>query len=48
MHVSLQECVGIQTATLLATLWISYGHPVLNKRGGFLFEFSFTITFTVI
>ena len=50
MHVSVsvQECVGIQTAALLATLWISYGHPTRNKRASFSFEFPFTITPTVI
>ena len=45
MHVSVQECVGIQTAALLATLWISYRHLARNKCAGFLFEFPFTITF---
>ena len=44
MHVSVQECVGIQKATL----WISYGHPVRNKCAGFLFELHFTITLIVI
>ena len=48
MHVSLQECVGIQTTALLATLWISYGHSALNKHPGFLLEFPFTITLTVV
>ena len=43
MHVSVsvQECVGIQTAALLATLWISYGHPAHYKRAGYLFECPF-------
>ena len=36
MHVSVQECVAIQKATL----WIFYGQPAHNKRAGFLFEFS--------
>ena len=40
--------VGIQTAALLVTLWISYGHPARNKRAGFLFKFPFTITLPVI
>ena len=44
MHVSVQECVGIQTAKL----WIFYGYPARNKRAGFLFAFYFTITITVI
>ena len=44
MHVSVQECVGIQTATL----WISYGHPSRNKRDGCLFEFYLSITLAVI
>ena len=44
MHVSVQECVGIQTALL----WISYGHPARNKRTGFLFELHFTIILTII
>ena len=44
MHLSVQECVGIQTATL----WIFYGHPGYNKCVGFLFELYFTITLTVI
>ena len=34
--------VGIQTAALLVTHWISYGHPARNKRAGYLFEFHFT------
>ena len=44
VHISVQECVGIQTATL----WIFYGHPARNKCAGFLFEFHFTITLTVL
>ena len=32
--------VGIQTAALLVTHWISYGYPARNKRGGYLFEFT--------
>ena len=40
--------VGIQTATLLVTLWISYGHPVRIKRAGYLFKFHFSITLAVI
>ena len=44
MHVSVQECIGIQTATL----WISYRHPAQNNRAGLLFELHFTITITVI
>ena len=48
MHVSVQECVGIQTAALLATLWISYGHPARNKRPDNLFEFHLSITLAVI
>ena len=40
--------VGIQKTALLATLWISYGYPAYNKRVDFLFEFSFTITLTMI
>ena len=43
MHISIQECVEIQTLTLLATLWFSYGHTARNKHAGFLFEFSFII-----
>ena len=31
VSVSVRECVGIQTAVLLATLWISYGHPARNN-----------------
>ena len=42
------DFVGIKTAELLATLWISYGHLACNKRAGFSFEFPFTITLTVI
>ena len=41
-------CVGIQTVTLLVTLWISYGHPENIKRAGFLFEFLLSITLAVI
>ena len=40
--------VGIQTAALLVTLWISYGHPVHNKHAGYLFEFHLSITIAVI
>ena len=40
--------VKIQTATLLVTLWISYGHPARNKRAGYLFEFHLSITLAVI
>ena len=40
--------VGIQTATLLVTHWISYGHPTRNKRAGYLFEFHLSITLAVI
>ena len=47
MHLSVQECVEIQTSALLAILWIFYGHPARNKRASFLFEFSFTITLTM-
>ena len=35
----MKQCVGIQIAALLVTLWISYGHPARNKRAGYLFEF---------
>ena len=28
IHVSVKECVGIQTAALLVTHWISYGPHV--------------------
>ena len=31
--------VGIRTKGLLATLWISYRHPVRNKRAGFCLNF---------
>ena len=41
------KSVGIQTAALLATLWISYGHPARNKRTGYLFEFPLSITLAV-
>ena len=40
--------VGIQTATLLVTLWISYEHPVHIKCNGWLFEFLLSITLAVI
>ena len=46
--VSVQECVGIQTAALLVTLWISYGHPARNKRAGYVFEFYLSITLAMI
>ena len=42
MHVSMQECVRIQTATL----WIFNGHPERNKRASFLFELHFTVLHT--
>ena len=41
-------CVGIQTAELLVTHWISYGHPARNKRADYSFEFHSPITLTVI
>ena len=40
--------VGIQTAALLVTYWISYGNPARNKRAGYSFEFLLSITLTVI
>ena len=40
--------VGIQTAALLVTLWISYGHPVRIKHAGWLFEFHFLLILAVI
>ena len=40
--------VGIQTAALLVTLWISYGHPAHIKHAGYLFEFHLSITLAVI
>ena len=48
MHVSVKECVGIQTAALLVTHWISYGHPAGNKHAGYLFGFYLSITIAVI
>ena len=41
-------CVGIQTAALLVTLWISYRRPVRIKRAGSLFEFHLSITLAMI
>ena len=46
--VSVKECVQIQTAALLVTLWISYGHPARNKGNGYLFEFHLPITLSVV
>ena len=40
--------VGIQTAALLVTHYISYGHPARNKHAGYLFEFHLPITLAVI
>ena len=40
--------VGIQTAALLVTLWIYYGHPAYIKRAGCLFEFHLSIILAVI
>ena len=40
--------VGIQTAALLAILWISYGKLAGNKPIGYLFEFLLSITLAVI
>ena len=48
IHVSAKGCVGIQTAALLVTLWILCGHPVRNKRAGYLFEFHLSIILAVI
>ena len=48
IQASVKECVGIKTAALLVTLWISYGHPVRIKRAGSLFGFHLSITLTVI
>ena len=40
--------VGIQTAALLVTLWIYFGHPVYNKRTSWSFGFHLSITLAVI
>ena len=40
--------VESQTSALLATLWISCGHPARNKRAGYLFEFHLSITLAMI
>ena len=40
--------VGIETAALLVTHWISYGHSARNKRADYLFEFHLPITIAVI
>ena len=40
--------VGIQTAALIATPKIFYRHPARNKRAGYSFEFSLSITIAVI
>ena len=48
IHVSVKECVGIQTAVLLVTHWISCEHPARNKRAGYLFELQLSITLAVI
>ena len=48
MPLDLLKTVGIQTAALLVTLWISYGHPAGIKHAGYLFEFHLSITLAVI
>ena len=40
--------VGIQTAALIVTHWISYGYPAGKKRAGYLFQFHLPITIAVI
>ena len=44
----LSHYVGIQTAALLVTLWISYGHTVHIQRADWSFEFQLSIYIAVI